>query len=135
MYLNIVELHLDCEIGKGLHKMIFPSLELKEDEIDVECYKCESIVSSGDNVFDSYRIGLEKIEEYIKPKENKNMLKDILTEEDKDQQGQLVKNLTDLALLSQGLLKGNELTTFINRNVEMMEGKATKPKSKIITEI
>jgi molecular chaperone HtpG len=56
----------------------------------------------------------------------------ILKEENKDQQENLVKNLTDLALLSQGLLKGNELTTFINRNVEMMEGKA---KSRIITEI
>ncbi len=54
----------------------------------------------------------------------------ILKEENKDQQENLVKNLTDLALLSQGLLKGNELTTFINRNVEMMEG---KEKSKIIT--
>jgi len=56
----------------------------------------------------------------------------ILKEDNKDQQEKLVKNLTDLALLSQGLLKGNELSTFINRNVEMMEG---KPKSKIITEI
>ena len=53
----------------------------------------------------------------------------------KAEQENLVKNLTDLALLSQGLLKGNELTTFINRNIEMMEGKTTKPKSKIITEI
>jgi len=56
----------------------------------------------------------------------------ILKEENKEQQENLVKNLTDLALLSQGLLKGNELTTFINRNVEMMEGKT---KSRIITEI
>ena len=56
----------------------------------------------------------------------------ILKEDSKDQQENMVKNLTDLALLSQGLLKGNELTTFINRNVEMMEGKA---KSRIITEI
>jgi molecular chaperone HtpG len=56
----------------------------------------------------------------------------ILKEDDKDQQKNLVKNLTDLALLSQGLLKGNELTAFIIRSVEMMEGKT---KSKIITEI
>lgn len=56
----------------------------------------------------------------------------ILKEDNKEQQEKLVKNLTDLALLSQGLLKGNDLTAFINRNVEMMEG---KPKSRIITEI
>jgi molecular chaperone HtpG len=59
----------------------------------------------------------------------------ILKDDNKAEQENLVKNLTDLALLSQGLLKGNELTTFINRNIEMMEGKTTKPKSKIITEI
>jgi molecular chaperone HtpG len=54
----------------------------------------------------------------------------ILKESEVDEQGKLVKNLADLALLSQGLLKGNELTSFINRSVEMMEG---KQKSKIIT--
>ncbi len=34
-----------------------------------------------------------------------------------------VRNLADLALLSQGLLKGAELTNFINRSVEMMQSK------------
>lgn len=63
---------------------------------------------------------------------NHPVYQQILKEGHKDQQENFVKNLTDLALLSQGLLKGNELTSFINRSVEMMEG---KPKSKIITEI
>ena len=76
MYFNITQLHLDCEIGKGLHKMILPFLEFKEDEIDDECYKCKSIVSSN-HVSDSYRVGFEKSEEYIKSKEHKNMLKDM----------------------------------------------------------
>jgi molecular chaperone HtpG len=62
---------------------------------------------------------------------NHPIYQNILKEEDKEQQEKIVKNLTDLALLSQGLLKGNELTTFINRSVQMMEG---KPKSRIITE-
>ncbi|MEO6905516.1 MAG: molecular chaperone HtpG [Ginsengibacter sp.] len=56
----------------------------------------------------------------------------ILKESDVDEQGKMVKNLADLALLSQGLLKGNELTAFITRSVEMIEA---KPKSKIITSI
>ncbi|MEP6617567.1 MAG: molecular chaperone HtpG, partial [Ginsengibacter sp.] len=56
----------------------------------------------------------------------------ILKEEDNDQQKKLVRNLTDLALLSQGLLKGNDLTSFIGRSVEMMEG---QKKSKIILEV
>jgi molecular chaperone HtpG len=56
----------------------------------------------------------------------------ILKQEDRKQQEKEVRNLADLALLSQGLLKGNELTDFINRSVEMMEG---KEKSKIILEV
>ncbi|MEO6893778.1 MAG: molecular chaperone HtpG [Ginsengibacter sp.] len=63
---------------------------------------------------------------------NHPVFQKILGENNKDQQENMVKSLTDLALLSQGLLKGNELTSFISRSVEMMEG---KPASKIITEI
>jgi len=47
----------------------------------------------------------------------------ILKEENSQKQEKEIRNLADLALLSQGLLKGNELTNFINRSVEMMEGK------------
>jgi molecular chaperone HtpG len=45
----------------------------------------------------------------------------LLKEEDADVQTKQVRNLADLALLSQGLLKGNELTNFINRSVELMQ--------------
>jgi molecular chaperone HtpG len=50
---------------------------------------------------------------------NHPVYKKILTEE-KDRQEKLVNNLADLALLSQGLLKGNTLTNFINRSVDLM---------------
>ena len=80
LYNNITQLHLDCEIGKGPHKMILPLLELKEDEIDVECYRCALVVSTNDSMSDAYKVGLEKIEEYSKSKENKNVMKNILTE-------------------------------------------------------
>jgi molecular chaperone HtpG len=56
----------------------------------------------------------------------------ILKQEDKTKQEKLVHNLSDLALLSQGLLKGNNLTGFIDRSVELMSG---EPKSKIILEV
>jgi molecular chaperone HtpG len=56
----------------------------------------------------------------------------ILKQEDKSQQEKLVHNLSDLALLSQGLLKGNNLTGFIHRSVELM---SEQPKSKIILEV
>ncbi|MDQ6762782.1 MAG: molecular chaperone HtpG [Bacteroidota bacterium] len=62
---------------------------------------------------------------------NHPVYKNILREDDKEKQEKQARNLADLALLSQGLLKGNELTNFINRSVEMMEG---KEKSRIILE-
>jgi molecular chaperone HtpG len=55
----------------------------------------------------------------------------ILQETDEDKQKKLVHNLADLALLSQGLLKGNELTDFIQRSVELID---VKNKSRIILE-
>lgn len=55
----------------------------------------------------------------------------VLKEGDRPTQEKLVHNLSDLALLSQGLLKGNNLTDFIHRSVDLMGG---EPKSKIILE-
>ncbi len=52
---------------------------------------------------------------------NHPIFKNILAEADTPQQEKLVKNLADLALLSQGLLTGKSLTNFINRSVELME--------------
>ncbi len=60
---------------------------------------------------------------------NHPLYKGILAESPEVQQKQ-VHNLADLALLSQGLLKGNDLTEFINRSIEMMSGEA---KSSVIT--
>lgn len=57
---------------------------------------------------------------------NHPIYQQILKEDNQDFQSKQVKNLADLALLSQGLLKGNALTSFIKRSVEMMEGKDKK---------
>jgi molecular chaperone HtpG len=54
---------------------------------------------------------------------NHPIFKSILTEKDSSKQEKLTKNLADLALLSQGLLTGNNLTSFITRSVELMEQK------------
>ncbi|WP_431211404.1 hypothetical protein ACQ86N_36915 [Puia sp. P3] len=62
---------------------------------------------------------------------NHAIFQTILKEEDKVRQEKLVHNLSDLALLSQGLLKGNNLTHFIQRSVDLMGGEA---KGKIILE-
>ena len=63
---------------------------------------------------------------------NHSIYKNILREGDNEKQQKEVRNLTDLALLSQGLLKGSELTNFINRSVEMMQG---EKKSRIIVDV
>ncbi len=56
---------------------------------------------------------------------NHAIYKNILSETNNDKQQNQINNLKDLALLSQGLLSGNDLTTFINRSVAMMnEGSA-----------
>ena len=52
---------------------------------------------------------------------NHPIYQNILKEENTGKQEKLIKNLGDLALLSQGLLKGGDLTVFINRSVELME--------------
>lgn len=44
----------------------------------------------------------------------------ILAQTDSARQEKIVKNLLDLAMLSQGMLKGNDLTSFINRSVELI---------------
>jgi molecular chaperone HtpG len=51
---------------------------------------------------------------------NHPIYKNILAKEDAPVQEKLVKNLADLALLSQGLLTGKNLTQFISRSVELM---------------
>ena len=53
---------------------------------------------------------------------NHSIYQSVLKENNKDKQEKFVHNLADLALLSQGLLKGNNLTAFIGRSVELMQG-------------
>jgi molecular chaperone HtpG len=62
---------------------------------------------------------------------NHPIYQNVLKEEDHDKQQKIVRNLADLALLSQGLLKGNDLTGFINRSVELLNN---EQKSRIILE-
>jgi molecular chaperone HtpG len=52
---------------------------------------------------------------------NHPLYQTILKKEDRPGQEKLVHNLADLALLSQGLLRGNQLTKFINRNIQIMQ--------------
>jgi molecular chaperone HtpG len=62
---------------------------------------------------------------------NHPIYQNILKENNTATQEKQVRNLADLALLSQGLLKGNNLTEFIGRSVELMQG---EKKSDLIIE-
>ncbi|MFC4262183.1 molecular chaperone HtpG [Ferruginibacter yonginensis] len=52
---------------------------------------------------------------------NHSIFRSILSNTEAAQKEKLVRNLADLALLSQGLLTGKNLTQFISRSVEIME--------------
>jgi molecular chaperone HtpG len=52
---------------------------------------------------------------------NHPLISKILSESDKEKQSALAKQAADLALLSQGLLKGEKLTNFIKRSVELID--------------
>lgn len=52
---------------------------------------------------------------------NHPLISRILNEENEEKQQQLTKQAADLAMLSQGLLKGEELTRFIRRSVELID--------------
>jgi len=51
---------------------------------------------------------------------NHPLISKILNEKDKKKQSELTKRTADLALLSQNMLKGEELTKFINQSIELI---------------
>ncbi|MCF8302221.1 MAG: molecular chaperone HtpG [Bacteroidales bacterium] len=51
---------------------------------------------------------------------NHRLMNEVLNTENEQQQGKLIKQMTDLALLSQNMLKGEELTNFIRRSVDII---------------
>jgi molecular chaperone HtpG len=63
------------------------------------------------NMPDSYNLVLNS---------NHSLMGKILAEKDETKKENLAKQATDLALLGQGLLKGEELTNFVKRSVAMI---------------
>jgi molecular chaperone HtpG len=63
------------------------------------------------NMPDSYKVAING---------NHKLVNRILQTEDETEQGALAKQAVDLALLSQGMLTGADLTAFVNRSVEMI---------------
>lgn len=125
-HVEIPELHTTVEV-KGLSKESAPVIATRPEFMR----RMKDMAMNGGGGMGSFYGNLPE-EVTLTVNGNHPVFQKILGEQNKDQQEKMIKSLTDLALLSQGLLKGNELTSFINRSVEMIEG---KPTSRIITEI
>ena len=76
-------------------------------------------LSGGMNVFgelpESYNLAVNS---------NHPIMSQLINESDENKQSELVSQILDLALLSQGLLKGKNLTKFISRSVSMINIKS-----------
>jgi molecular chaperone HtpG len=125
-HFEIPELHVTVEV-KGLSTDTLPVIATRPEFMR----RMKDMAMNGGGGMGSFYGNLPE-EVTLTVNGNHSVYQKILKQEDRKQQEKEVRNLADLALLSQGLLKGNELTDFINRSVEMMEG---KEKSKIILEV
>ncbi|MEO8412335.1 MAG: molecular chaperone HtpG [Ginsengibacter sp.] len=124
-HIEIPELHVTVEI-KGLSADTLPVIATRPEFMR----RMKDMAMNGGGGMGSFYGNLPE-EVTLTVNGNHPLYQKILKEENKGQQEKEVRNLADLALLSQGLLKGSELTNFIHRSVEMMDG---KPVSKIILE-
>ncbi len=123
-HFEIPELHVTVEV-KGLSAEALPVIATRPEFMR----RMKDMAMNGGGGMGNFYGNLPE-EVTLTVNGNHPVYQKILQEENKDKQEKEVRNLADLALLSQGLLKGNELTAFITRSVEIMEG---KEKSRIIT--
>jgi len=122
-HIEIPDLHVSVEI-KGLAPDSLPVIATRPEFMR----RMKDMAMTGGGGMGSFYGNLPE-EVTLTVNGNHPVYQKILKAENKEQQEKQARNLADLALLSQGLLKGNELTNFINRSVDIMEGKT---KSKII---
>ena len=123
---EIPEMHVTVEV-KGLHPETPPVLATRPEFMR----RMKDMAQQGGGGMGSFYGNMPE-EVTLTINGNHPIYKNILKDENKESQEKQSRNLADLALLSQGLLKGSELTNFINRSVEMMEG---KERSRIIMDV
>ena len=108
------ELHVTVEV-KGLNKDVAPVVATRPEFMR----RMKDMASMGGGGMMGF-YGSMPDEVTLTVNGNHPIYQILLKETDTEKQQKQVRNLADLALLSQGLLKGSELTNFINRSVEMM---------------
>jgi molecular chaperone HtpG len=111
--INIPELHVTTEI-KGLSPETVPVLATRPEFM-------RRMKDMGANGGMASFYGNMPEEVTLTVNGNHPVFQHILKQDNNEKQKSTVRNLADLALLSQGLLKGNDLTNFITRSVELMQ--------------
>ena len=122
---QIPELHVTVEV-KGLNPEVPPVIATRPEFMR----RMKDMSSMGGGMTSFYAQMPDEVTLTVNG--NHPIYQTLLKENNKEKQEKQVRTLADLALLSQGLLKGNDLTSFINRSVELMQG---EKKSNIILEV
>ena len=78
-------------------------------------YRDMSALNGGMNFYGSLPESYNVIINYSNP-----IVKKIISETDQESKGNLIKQVTDLALLSNGMLKGEELSKFVKRSLSLL---------------
>ena len=112
--IQLTDLHLNVEV-KGLSQDAPPVIATRPEMMR----RMKDMANIGGPMASFYATMPDEIELTVNG--NHPLYRKILSESNKDKSKELVHNLADLALLSQGLLKGDKLTEFINRNVNLMQ--------------
>ena len=107
-------LHMNVEV-KGLSKDAPPVIATRPEQMR----RMKDMAAAGGSMASWYANMPDEVNLTVNG--NHPIFKDILATTENIKQEKMVRNLADLALLSQGLLSGNRLTQFINRSVELLE--------------
>ncbi len=102
---------------KGLDKQTPPVIATRTEQM----LRMKDIAAAGGGMASWYANMPDEVNLTVNG--NHPIFKNILAESEKEKQQKMVRNLADLAFLSQGLLSGKRLTEFINRSVELLETK------------
>lgn len=116
--LQIAELHVTTEV-KGLSADSAPVIATRPEFMR----RMKDMGAAGGGMTAFYATMPDEVTLTVNG--NHPIYQQLLKDSDAEQQKKQVRNLADLALLSQGLLKGNDLTNFINRSVEMMQAQVS----------
>jgi molecular chaperone HtpG len=122
--LQIPELHIQVDI-KSLNPDAPPVIATRPEMMR----RMKDMASAGGGMASFYAQMPDEVTLTVNG--NHGIFQKMLKESDTEKVKQQVRTLADLALLSQGLLKGNDLTHFINRTVSLIQG---DKKSTIILE-